>query len=112
MERLSGDGVGEIQNLGTERLSAAARCSGTVLGVAHNGKAHIGAVHPQLVGTAGDGLQSKQGFSVQPFENPVTGKRRFSFFKIHIPEQAGQRPAGDGASMVPLSSAGSPTTSA
>ena len=63
-EHFSGDGMGEGQLFGAKQLACQTKLfrEGTgfgcaVLGVAQNGKAHMGAVYPQLMGAPGERLQ-------------------------------------------------------
>ena len=58
------DRVGEAEGFGAQKLGFQAQFPGkslgfgaVVLGIAQNGKAHVGAVEPKLVGSAGDGPQ-------------------------------------------------------
>ena len=57
VHKLAGDGVGEIQGFGAKPLTDSIRLRCAVLGVAHNGKAHVSAVDTQLVGAPCNRLQ-------------------------------------------------------
>ena len=63
---LPGDGVVKLQPLRAEQLALYAQFRGkslallaSVLGVPQNWEAHMGAVDPELVGSAGEGLKRK-----------------------------------------------------
>jgi hypothetical protein len=55
-----GDGMHKFQPFGAQSLMFPAKIHAfrqTVLGITQNRIPHIGAMHPQLMGTAGDGSQ-------------------------------------------------------
>ena len=74
---------------------------GSVLGVSQHGAAQEGAVDPQLMGPAGEGLQLQQAPGRALLQQTVSGsgRRRLGL---------GQRPMG--ISMVPSGSGGAPYT--
>ena len=58
---LPGDGMFEGQTVGAEKLAWQAHLAflAAVLGIAQNGEAAVGAVDPELVGSAGNGPQGE-----------------------------------------------------
>ena len=59
MKLFFGDGGGEIQGFGTKLLAGIAEALSfgiSVLWVTQDGESHVGAVEPQLMGSAGDGF--------------------------------------------------------
>ena len=90
------DGMGQFQcgsakQLGGKlpRLRKLPGGFGAVLRVTQDGKAHVGAVESQLMGPAGDGVESKLGTAIQPGKHTVLGHRGLAV-RADLPQQTGQ----------------------
>ena len=92
----------KFQHFRAKHLMAQAKPGGkclgflaSILGISQNGKANIGAVHPQLVGSAGDRSKRQLAPAIPRFQQLPPGQRGLPF-RVDIPQKAGQFPAGNG----------------